>query len=97
MIFRTSSGSTGKPKILEYQNKWMGEFPIYINDVQGPGDIPKLFKKFGEKRAKKIASGKDNLGKNSVRLIFKIKFSENSIATHFQTNLNYKIILRSDC
>ena len=44
----------------------MGEFPTYINDVQGPGDIPKLFNKFGEKRAMKIVQGKDNLGKNSI-------------------------------
>ena len=62
MIFSTSSGSTGKPKILEYKNKWMGEFPVHVNDVQGPGDIPKLFDKFGESRAMKIAKGKDNLG-----------------------------------
>lgn len=77
MIFSTSSGSTGKPKILEYQNKWMGEFPTYTNDVQGPDDIPKLFKKFGEKRAMKIVKGKDNLGKYSIRLIFITKIYEN--------------------
>lgn len=53
---------------MEYQNKWMGEFPIYINDVQRPGDIQKLFNKFGEKRAMKIVKGKDNIGK-SLRFI----------------------------
>ena len=47
----------------------MGEFPIYINDVQRPGDIQKLFNKFGEKRAMKIVKGKDNIGKYSLRFI----------------------------
>ena len=51
---------------MEYQNKWMGEFPTYINDVQGPADISKLFDKFGKSRAMKIAQGKDNLGKFSL-------------------------------
>ena len=51
----------------------MGEFPIYINDVQGPADIPKLFNKFGEKRAMKIVKGKDNIGKYSLRFILMIK------------------------
>ena len=69
-IFSTSSGSTGKPKILEFENKWMGEFPVYTNDVQGPGDIPKLFDKFGESRAMKIAKEKNNLGDYSIRFIF---------------------------
>ena len=55
----------------------MGEFPTYTNDVQGPDDIPKLFKKFGEKRAMKIVKGKDNLGKYSIRLIFITKIYEN--------------------
>ena len=48
----------------------MGEFPVHVNDVQGPGDIPKLFDKFGESRAMKIAKGKDNLGNRLIRLIF---------------------------
>ena len=42
----------------------MGEFPTYINDVQGPDDIPKLFGKFGERRAMKIANGSNNFGKS---------------------------------
>ena len=40
----------------------MGEIPIYTNDCQGPDDIPKLFSKFGERRAMKIANGKSTLG-----------------------------------
>ena len=63
LIFSTTSGSTGKPKILEFENKWMGEFPIYTKDVQGPGDIFKLCGKFGCSRTMKIAKGKNNLGK----------------------------------
>ena len=62
MIFSTTSGSTGKPKILEFENKWMGEFPVYTKDVQGPGDIFKLCGKFGCSRTMKIAKGKNNLG-----------------------------------
>ena len=62
LILSTSSGSTGKPKIMEFCNKWMGEIPIYTNDCQGPDDIPKLFSKFGERRAMKIANGKSTLG-----------------------------------
>ena len=58
---------------MEYQNKWMGEFPIYINDVPGPADMPKLFNKFGEKRAMKIVKGKDNIGKYSLRFILIIQ------------------------
>ena len=52
---------------MEFENKWMGEFPVYTNDVQGPGDIPKLFDKFGESRAMKIAKGKVNLGNYSIK------------------------------
>ena len=62
IIFSTTSGSTGKPKILEFENKWMGEFPVYTKDVQGPGDIFKLCGKFGCSRTMKIAKGKNNLG-----------------------------------
>ena len=62
VIFSTTSGSTGKPKILEFENKWMGEFPVYTKDVQGPGDIFKLCGKFGCSRTMKIAKGKNNLG-----------------------------------
>ena len=62
IIFSTTSGSTGKPKILEFENKWMGEFPVYEKDVQGPGDIFKLCGKFGCSRTMKIAKGKNNLG-----------------------------------
>ena len=41
----------------------MGEIPIYTNDLQGPNEIPKLFDKFGERRAMKIVNGKNNVGK----------------------------------
>ena len=61
--FSTSSGSTGKPKIMEFCNKWMGEYPIYTNDVQGLYDILKLFAKFGVRRAMKIVNGKNHIGK----------------------------------
>ena len=49
---------------MEFCNKWMGEYPTYINDVQGPDDISKLFGKFGERRAMKIANGSNNFGKS---------------------------------
>ena len=42
----------------------MGEFPTFINDVQGPDDIPKLFGKFGERRAMKIVNGSNNFGQS---------------------------------
>ena len=48
---------------MEFCNKWMGEYPVYTNDVQGPDDIPKLFAKFGERRAMKIVNGKNYAGK----------------------------------
>ena len=40
----------------------MGEFPVYTNDVQGPGDILKLFRKFGCRRTMKFRKAKYNLG-----------------------------------
>ena len=47
----------------------MGEFSTYINDVQGPDDIPKLFGKFGERRAIKIANGLNNFGKSHDSIV----------------------------
>ena len=61
-MFSTTSGSTGKPKILEYENKSMGEFPVYENDAQGLSDIFKLYGKFGFSRLMKLARGRNNLG-----------------------------------
>ena len=51
----------------------MGEFPTYINDVQGPDDIPKLFGKFGKRRAMKIANGSNNFGKSHDSIEYSIE------------------------
>ena len=45
--FSTTSGSTGKPKILEYRNRFMGEFPVYEKDIQSKLDIFKLCGVYG--------------------------------------------------
>ena len=45
-----------------YENKSMGEFPVYENDAQGLSDIFKLYGKFGFSRLMKLARGRNNLG-----------------------------------
>ena len=62
-MLSTTSGSSGKLKILEYENKWMGEFPVYTNDAQGFSDVFKLYGKIGFRRLMKLATGRNNLGK----------------------------------
>jgi acyl-coenzyme A synthetase/AMP-(fatty) acid ligase len=62
LTFASTSGSTGPPKILEYPNRFMGEFPIYTKDLQKKSDIFKLCCTFGCGRCIKMAKGKNNLG-----------------------------------
>ena len=71
-FFSTTSGSTGEPKILEFKNKWMGEFATFTNDAQGLGDIFKLCGKFGFSRTMKIIQGKNNWGMQHTVCLFLI-------------------------
>lgn len=62
LCYSTTSGTTGKPKIIQFGNRWAGEYPTYTNDPTGPCDIWKIFGMFGVCGTLQFLKRKANLG-----------------------------------
>ena len=62
LCYSTTSGTTGKPKIIQFRNKFGGEYPVFPNDPRGPCDIWKIFGLLGVGGTFRFLKRKNNLG-----------------------------------